>query len=192
MSDTDDDWTGPERDRLHALARDAAPSAQLEPRVVEALRVRGLIAPRRRRAWITATAAGVAGLVLGAVAGRATVAPSGRPSVPEGRSFALLLHPGAGLDPAESAARARVIEYGTWARGLAADGRLLTGQKLKDPVRMLRPAGAVTAGQSDPEGRLLGFFLVRARTMEEAEDIARSCPHLRHGGTIALREIDPT
>jgi hypothetical protein len=39
---------------------------------------------------------------------------------------------------------------------------------------------------------MLGFFLVRAATAEEAEAIARGCPHLRHGGTISLREIDPT
>jgi hypothetical protein len=37
-----------------------------------------------------------------------------------------------------------------------------------------------------------GFFLVQARTLDEAEQIARTCPHLRHGGTIALREVDPT
>ena len=37
-----------------------------------------------------------------------------------------------------------------------------------------------------------GFFIIAARTDEEALAIARSCPHLRYGGTVALRPIEPT
>jgi hypothetical protein len=189
MSDSDDEWAGPERARLQALARDAAPPPGLEGRVVDALRTRGLIAPRRRPVWALAAAA-AATFLLGIVLGRASAAGSGRPARSEGRAFALLLYPGEGLAPGAAAEQARVEEYRTWARGLAAQQRLVWGEKLKPPVRLLR--GAAPAAAGDPEGRVLGFFLVRARTMEEAEAIARSCPHLRHGGAVAVREIDPT
>jgi hypothetical protein len=41
-------------------------------------------------------------------------------------------------------------------------------------------------------GVLAGYFIVTARDAGEAIEIARSCPHLKHGGAIAVRPIDPT
>jgi hypothetical protein len=183
-----DDWDPRDRARLDALAREETPSAELEERVVVALRERGLLGGRRRGAWPWAAAAALAGLVLGVALGRATLGGRERAPAP-GRSFALLLYPGEAAMESGAAERARVDEYRRWARGLAAHGQLVSGEKLKAPVRML--SAAAGAGQPE-EGRLLGFFLLRATSMEEAEAIARTCPHLRHGGTIALREVDPT
>jgi hypothetical protein len=193
MSDHDEEeWTGPERDRLRALPREQPPPPGLEARVVEALRGRGLIAPRRPRVWVASLAAALAGLVCGIAVSRGTVREPGRPPAAEGRSYALLLYPGAALETSAADEHARVEEYRSWARGLAAQGRLVSGEKLQRPVRLLRAAMPVAVEDADPHGRMQGFFLVRAPSLEEAEAIARSCPHLRHGGAIALREIDPT
>jgi hypothetical protein len=49
------------------------------------------------------------------------------------------------------------------------------------------PAG--TAGDAP---RVSGFFLIRAGSLDEAEAIARDCPHLRHGGRVLVRDVDPT
>jgi hypothetical protein len=68
---------------------------------------------------------------------------------------------------------------------------VLSGEKLKAGERVLR-AGSPPASAADTAGALLGFFLVRAGSLDEAETLARGCPHLRHGGTIAVREVDPT
>ncbi len=43
-----------------------------------------------------------------------------------------------------------------------------------------------------PTELLGGWFIVGARDEEQAIEIARSCPHLAHGGTISVREIDGT
>lgn len=64
----------------------------------------------------------------------------------------------------------RVDEYRTWARGLDVP---VTGAKLK-------------AGDSP----LSGYFMIRASSLAEAQRIASTCPHVRHGGTIEVREID--
>lgn len=45
-----------------------------------------------------------------------------------------------------------------------------------------------SAGREEPAG----LFIIAARTDDEALAIARSCPHLRHGGTVSLRPIEPT
>ena len=39
---------------------------------------------------------------------------------------------------------------------------------------------------------VINFFIIQAADSAEAYRIARDCPHLRHGGTIQLRRIEPT
>ena len=36
-----------------------------------------------------------------------------------------------------------------------------------------------------------GYFVIAARDEREALEIARGCPHLRHGGWIVVRPIAP-
>lgn len=183
MTDNEDDWTERERALLDALPPTASPPPELEGRVVAALKAEGLIASRPRRPWLPAIAA-VLALALGFGLGRATV-PRGTPAS-DARTFLLLLYPGAPMDPSPAAESARVQEYGAWARGLRSRGQYASGQKLTD-------ASYVIAGAPDGSASLLqGYFLIRAGTLEEAQRIARSCPHGVHGGTVVLREVDPT
>jgi hypothetical protein len=184
MSDQEDDWTEPERARLRALPPTADAAPELEARVVAALEAEGLIVPRgRRRPWLPVAAA-VLAMGLGFGLGRATL--GGGAPAPEGRTFMLLLYPGAAMDPSPAAQGARVREYGQWARGLRARGQLAAGERLGDTVRVI--SGTPDASAS----ALQGFFIIRARTLEEAERVARTCPHRGHGGTVVLREVDPT
>lgn len=198
MSENEDDWSDRERALLAGLAPGDGPSPDVERRVVAAMKERGLIEPSRRSLSWPTLAAAVATLAVGVLVGRVT---AGRPATTSGapplaqtdgavpaRTFLLLLYPGPSLDPSAAAEQGRVEEYGRWARGLAADGRLVTGEKLKEGV-------TVFAGVAAPDpsaGALQGFFLIRADTLQEAEGIARTCPHRGHGGAVALREVDPT
>lgn len=182
MSENEDDWNERERALLDTLSPTEAPPPELEARVLAAMKRTGLVRSRRLP-WMSAAAAAAA-LVIGLVVGRATA--GGRPGAPSpDRTFILLLYPGSGQDPSPAAEQGRVAEYGRWARGLRADGRLVSGEKLKD--------GVTVFGGTDPSsGTLQGYFVIRAATVEEAEGIARTCPHRGHGGAVALREIDPT
>jgi hypothetical protein len=80
-----------------------------------------------------------------------------------------------------------VAEYAAWARGLQEEGKLLSAEKLAD-----EPAELLGSGASPEGDRVGGFFLIRAASFEEAQRIARDCPHLRHGGRVELRAIEPT
>jgi hypothetical protein len=40
--------------------------------------------------------------------------------------------------------------------------------------------------------RLAGYFVVQAEDRRAAAEIARTCPHVRYGGRIVIREIGPT
>ncbi len=107
--------------------------------------------------------------------------------------FLLLLHRPAGPPPALSAdaAAAMTKDYTGW----RAEGRLKGGEKLtNDAGRVMRAAAGrsiVTDGPYAESKELLGgFFLIAAADYDEACRIAESCPHLKYGGGIEIRQID--
>ena len=154
------------------------PPASLENRVVASLRARGLIAPPRRRRVrpiALATAAAVAIFAVGYLAGAWQARRAAVPA-PVSPRFLLLLHDTAAMAASAIPEPQLVEEYRTWARNIRAEGHGIQGEKLKDET-----------GQT-----LSGFFIVEAASLEAARAIAASCPHVRHGGRIQVREIDPT
>ena len=81
-----------------------------------------------------------------------------------------------------------ITEYGAWGRSLAEKGNLVRAEKLSDaPADWL--GGSVNMND---DARVGGFFLIRARDLNEARRIAEGCPHLKYGGRVELRPIEPT
>ncbi|HEY7111532.1 MAG TPA: YciI family protein [Thermoanaerobaculia bacterium] len=194
MSESEENWTEAEARALEELPRELAPRAELEERVVAALGRQGLVASGRRRharGWraLAALAAGILLVASGVWIGRAL--PS-RPAHRVGESgppqFVLFLLRGAESDRPEEES-ARVAEYRAWARGLAASGRSVSGEKLDDRTESLgAPAGAAAA----PEEEIRGYFVISAASLDDAVAVARGCPHLKHGGRIVVRPIART
>jgi hypothetical protein len=172
---------------LGHLRRDDSPPAELKGRVRRSLQSRALLGrpPWVRAGW--ALAASLAGLGLfagGQALGRRASAPAA-----EGPRYALLLYDPAGFDQSIPEPTL-VAEYREWAVSLR--GKLSLGEKLGTSERVLpsiAPEGQPAAG---PAGVLGGLFIVRAGSWEEAMAIARSCPHLKHGGVVAVRAIEET
>jgi hypothetical protein len=102
--------------------------------------------------------------------------------------YALLLYD-APDEPAltDSEMAARVDEYRTWAVGLRQQGSDITGEKLAETHLDLGVAAAVPG--PEPLG---GYFVFSARDPDAALAIAKSCPHLKHGGRAELRPIEET
>ena len=194
MMRSDDELTPEERDALARLPRQAEPPAGLEQATVAALAARGLLRrPRRGFDATLALAASVllfaGGLALGRFGGETAPSVDGRPR------FALFLYEGPEYDqPAPGGMDERVEEYVAWARAERTDGTVEGGEKLKDGDDVaIEPDGSAGAVPSPPdEARLAGYFLIRAADQGAALEIARSCPHVRYGGRIVLREIEPT
>jgi hypothetical protein len=167
----------PEDNPFAQLPREADPPPALKGWVIADLRRRGVL--RRpmimQRAFAAAAAAAAVALFLaGTWYGGREVAEA-TPSA--GQQFALLLYEPGTFDtsrPHEELA----AEYGAWARSLGT--RFVAGDALGDQ----RVLGG-TVGDEIPTG----YFLVRASSWEEAMRIAEACPHLRHGGTVAVRAI---
>jgi hypothetical protein len=111
--------------------------------------------------------------------------------------FMLLLHdpPKAfgGLSPDEM--QKIVQKYVAWGRALKAKRLLAASHKLSaDAGRIMRRQRGRTLVSDGPYAEskelLGGYFIVKARSYEEAETCASDCPHLDYGGTIEIRQID--
>ena len=93
---------------------------------------------------------------------------------------------------ADSATEAGLIsEYRAWAAGLRDSGALLLGAKLADAPLTVLTSSTSRDLSPNTDDALGGFFLIQADSAE-AFRIARDCPHLRHGGTVEVRRIQPT
>ena len=177
----DDDDDRPEE--LKDLLREIAPPAALRHRIENDLRRQGLVASRRpdlaRRAAmiLLPVVAFAAGWVLRPAGGPAH-SHDDRPA-----RFILLLYGGSD-SPTDDGVR----EYGDWARRLAASGIEVSGEKLADDTELLVGAPLDAAGR----GNLRGFFIVQASDVQRAQQLAVSHPHVKRGGTIVVRRIDPT
>ena len=179
------------------------PPADLEARVVRRLEREGLLTSdiaqelsmkKIHLAWgIAATVLLVAGLAVGRSwpeMAPAEPQSSAAPAASDQRPlFALMLYEDASYVAAGSH-EDRVAEYTAWARSLAERGHLVDGAELASNGVLLAQTGPrADVVPTSSQGVLAGYFIIRAADRDEAERIARECPHLKYQGTISLRPI---
>lgn len=97
------------------------------------------------------------------------------------------------VTPAER--EARVAEYVEWAAELRERGIEIEGEELAPSAEADRLEGRVDGVEvargapAGPAGRLAGYFVVEAPDRAAALAIARTTPHLEHGGTVVVRRV---
>lgn len=90
----------------------------------------------------------------------------------------------------------RIIrEYVAWKEKIEAEGRFAGSNKLADEggrhLTMRDGQLRVTDGPYVEAKEVMGgYFIVRASSYEEAVEIARTCPHLKYGGRIEVRQVE--
>jgi len=164
------------------------PPADLESRILESLRSASTM--RGRPAWPRVTRRlVVAAMLVGIGFGIGRWMPAtGRPANSREPRFALLLYGPTATSLTGAQESADVAEHRAWAEGVAAGGHEISGEKLDSAGIILN------GGEPAPKAGLTlqGYFVVSAPDERVATEIARSCPHARHGGTIVVRRIEPT
>jgi len=99
----------------------------------------------------------------------------------------------ANMSPEEM--QAVIREYQAWSQKMGEEGRLLSGEKLTDDDGKILSGSqadfSVTDGPlAEAKEVIGGLFQIKAADYEEAVEISRSCPHLKYGGRIELRQVD--
>ena len=181
-------------EELRRLSRGPEPPGSLEQRVVDSLRSRGLLAPHARKhfgwAWaFTSVSACVFCFVAGVLFWSRSVAI---PAEPTGTRYVLFLTHSSSVATSGTAEEiALVQEYSAWAQRQRIGGHLIAGERLNDAS--LELAGSQGLQEVHTQDTSLGgYFVIAAPNLAAAVAIARTCPHLEHGGTIVIRPIDPT
>lgn len=113
--------------------------------------------------------------------------------------FMLLLHesPASFAEVTPEQMEQVIAEYVAWREALEKQGRLAGGEKLRDEGgRHLSGFGAdlkvVDGPFAEATEVIGGYFTVEARDYDDAVEVAKSCPHLKYGGRIELRQVEPT
>jgi hypothetical protein len=97
-------------------------------------------------------------------------------------------------DPTSAGYRAIIAEYRDWAMARAAEGRLVSAEKLSEATRVMTGSGdqVAIAESADTDRVLGGYFLIKARNLDDALALAKTHPHLKYGGEVEVRPIENT
>lgn len=113
--------------------------------------------------------------------------------------YLLLLHekPSDFSNLSPDAIQAVIAEYVEWSQKIAEQGKLVGGQKLKDEGgKHLSGFGddfrATDGPFAEAKEVVGGIFTINAASYDEAVEVSKDCPHLKYGGRIEVREVEPT
>ena len=114
-------------------------------------------------------------------------------------NYLLLLHekPSDFSELSPDAIQAVIAEYVAWSQKIAGQGKLVGGQKLKDEGgKHLNGFGSEFRATDGPFAEakevIGGIFTIDADSYDQAVEISKDCPHLKYGGRIEVREVEPT
>jgi|SRR6185437_5278726 len=109
------------------------------------------------------------------------------------KEYLLLLRGGKPMtSKSEEENKAEMQAWGAYMGNLGQNGQLVGGLPLES-------AGTVVTAKrisnepvtSSAEGIVCGYLIVKANNIEQAAEIAKSCPHIPNEGNIEVREIAP-
>ncbi len=171
---------------LERLQTSPLPPVALEARVLVAARAAGLVTRSPWRTRLTQLAASIALLIVGAAAGRLLV-PQSTPTTaaPSLARYMLLL---AGDETPTTDNASRAAEYGAWARELSMKGVPVDGEELTGAATLISTRGAALSDLAN----VGGFFIIEAENDAAAAALAKTCPHVKYGGSVVVRKVVTT
>ena len=83
-----------------------------------------------------------------------------------------------------------MARFTSWFERLKNEGYFKGGHPLEHDGRIVAGRNAVTDGLfTESKEAIAGFFIIQADSLEEAVEIAKSCPGLDYGQTVEVRAI---
>ena len=112
------------------------------------------------------------------------------------RTAHLLLFRNAGADPLQHLSpiqRERLTQqWNAWYDGLAAQGKVQSGQPLSESGRVVSGPGGervIDGPYAEAKEAIGGYFLLAPMDLDEATAIAKMCPSLPYGLTVEVRPV---
>jgi len=82
------------------------------------------------------------------------------------------------------------MKWQRWLGGLEKEKRLVTGQRLTPGGRVLTSAKkeAIDGPYSEGKEVIGGYQMIKAKSLDDAVELARGCPIFDLGGSVEVRE----
>ena len=94
--------------------------------------------------------------------------------------------------PSAEQMQTAVQQWQTWIRSLVTKGRYSGTNRLLPEGKTIKPGNSVTDGPyAEVKEVVGGYLVVQAESIDEATDMAKSCPNLLYGGSVEVRSIMP-
>lgn len=175
-----------EKELFKGLEREQKPPKALEHKIIAQLINEGQLkktsAMNIYMKWVSSIAAATLIFLSGAYYEKTR---SVNPVIIEpSRGFMLLLHEDHNFKSGDP--KDMVEEYRRWRENTMTGGVKIVGQELKNESSIIN-AGKKVAHRSDRTSRTTGYFLLEARSMDEAILVAKENPHIKYGGTIEVK-----
>ena len=106
--------------------------------------------------------------------------------------FMLIFHGGQMHDLSPEQMEEHMAKWLQWVQQLTEQGRYLSGEPLLPGGKLVSgPAGKTVTDGPYTEGKEVvgGYFLLLASGLDEAVEIARSCPDFDMGGSVQVRQV---
>lgn len=92
---------------------------------------------------------------------------------------------------APDAIQANMMKWTAWMGELAQKGKMVGGEPLDNPGKVLTGKDKKLTDGPFAEGRELvgGYIVVEAGSLDEAVDLSKGCPIFEHDGSVEVRPI---
>ena len=106
--------------------------------------------------------------------------------------FMLIFHGGEKIDRSPEQMQANMGKWMAWIDKLAKQEQYVSGEPLLPGGKLISGAGGKTVTDGPyTEGKEVvgGFFIIKAKDLNEAVAISKDCPDYEYGGTVQVRQV---
>jgi hypothetical protein len=97
-----------------------------------------------------------------------------------------------GEKPSAEQMQAVMKQWQSWISGIAAKGKYSGTNRLLSEGKTIKPNKVITDGPYVEAKEMIGgYLIVKADTLDEAVEMAKSCPNLIYGGNVEVRSVMP-
>jgi hypothetical protein len=94
--------------------------------------------------------------------------------------------------PTAEQMQAVMKQWQNWIGGIAAQGKYSGTNRLSSEGKTIRPNNTITDGPYTEAKEIIGgYLIVKANSLDEAVEMAKSCPALLSGGNVEVRSVMP-
>ncbi|MEO8769347.1 MAG: YciI family protein [Ferruginibacter sp.] len=86
--------------------------------------------------------------------------------------------------------KAVMAQWQDWIKGIASKGRYSGTNRLLSEGKTVKPGNVISDGPYAEVKEIVGgYLIVKAASLDEAMEMAKSCPNMNYGGNVEVRTV---